>query len=165
MHFSRVKQLAASLALFAFASAAWGQYVWIDEKGSKQFSDMPPPASVPKNKTLKQPGKGYAPAASAPAASAADDNAAKAPPSLADRNADFQKRRAEQAEKEQKAAQEAQAARDKAKNCETARSYQRALESGQRLASTDKNGERVFMSDEQRNREMQEASRVLAGCK
>jgi hypothetical protein len=165
MHFTRVKRLAASIALLAFASATWAQYVWIDEKGSKQFSDMPPPASVPKNKILKQPGKATGQGDATPTSSATEDSAAKAPPSLVDRNAEFNKRRAEQAEKEKKAAEEAQAGRDKAKNCENARNYQRALESGQRIASTDKNGERVYMSDEQRSREMQEANRVLAACK
>lgn len=162
MHFTGFKRLAASAVLLAFASAAWAQYVWIDDKGTKQFSDMPPPASVPANRILKQPGKGTATAA--PASAAAEDSAAKAPPSLADRNAEYNKRRAAQAEKEKKAEQEAQAARDKAKNCDNARTYQRALESGRRLASTDQNGERVFMTDEQRSREMQETSRVLAGC-
>lgn len=167
MQLTCVKRLAASLALLAFASSAWAQYVWIDDKGTKQFSDMPPPASVPKNRVLKQPGKTLTPADAVPDAGASTgaDNATKAPPSLAERNAEFNKRRAEQAEKDKKAADEAQAARDKAKNCENARIYQRALESGQRLSSTDKNGERVYISDEQRNREIQEANRVLAGCK
>lgn len=164
MHFSRVKQVAAGLALLAFTCAASAQYVWIDEKGSKQFSDMPPPASVPKSKILRQPGSAAAPAETAPAAEAGN-NAAKAPPTLAERNAEYNKRRTEQAEKEKKAAAEVQAARDKERNCENARTYQRALQSGQRIASTDKNGERVFMSDEQRQREMQETSRTLSGCK
>ncbi|TCS39514.1 uncharacterized protein DUF4124 [Paucimonas lemoignei] len=164
MHFTSLKRLAASLALLAIASSAWAQYVWIDDKGTKQFSDMPPPASVPKSRILKQPGNSYSPTESAPAAEAGNDNA-KAPPSLAERNAEYNKRRAEQAEKEKKAAEEAQLARDKAKNCENARNYQRSLQSGQRLASTDKNGERAYISDEQRNREIQETNRVLAGCK
>lgn len=169
MQFIPVKQLVASLALCAFASAAWAQYVWTDEKGAKQFSDMPPPASVPKNRILKQPGgaiKSVAAAASTAAAPASAEGAApKASLSAAEKNADFMKRRAEQAEKDKKAASEAQAARDKAQNCEKARKYQNALASGQRLASTDGNGERVFLNDEQRSREMRDTSRILADCK
>lgn len=168
MQLTCIKRFAASLALLAFASSAWAQYIWIDDKGTKQFSDMPPPASVPKSRILKQPGKAHSSSESIPAPAAAGsgtDNTAKAPPSLAERNAEFTKRRAEQAEKEKKAAEQAQAARDKAKNCENARNYQRELESGVRLTSADKNGERVHMSDDQRNRELQETNRVLANCK
>lgn len=171
MHFTSVKQLAASLALLACTSAAWAQYVWTDERGVKQFSDMPPPASVPKNRILKQPreaasGSGETSAAATPSADdSADDSAAKAPLTTAEKNADFIKRRTEQAEKDKKAAQEAQAARDKAKNCENAGNYQRALASGQRIARTGNNGERVYLSDEERNRELQEANRTIGNCK
>ena len=36
--------LAASLALSLLCpGTAAAQYVWLDEKGTKQFSDMPPP--------------------------------------------------------------------------------------------------------------------------
>ena len=41
-----LKRITAALALASFATAAVAQYVWLDEKGTKQFSDMPPPASV-----------------------------------------------------------------------------------------------------------------------
>ena len=165
MQFIRAKQLAACLALSALSSLAWGQYVWTDDKGVKQFSDMPPPASVPQSRILKQP-SGTLPAATATAAPADGEAAApKAPLSTAEKNAEFNKRRAEQAEKDKKAAAEAQAARDKASNCEKARSYQRALDSGVRISRADKNGEREFMSDEQRSREQQETSRILADCK
>ncbi|BBB67028.1 hypothetical protein UNDYM_2775 [Undibacterium sp. YM2] len=57
----------------AFCAVAHAQYVWIDDKGNKQFSDLPPPKSVPKDKILKAPGG--AKAAQAPAA---DDKAASA---------------------------------------------------------------------------------------
>ena len=100
MSVTPLKQLAASMALLTLATAAWGQYVWVDDKGTKQFSDMPPPASVPKNRILKQPGKSFSQTESEPAPAAADDNAAKTPPTLAEKNAEFNKRRTEQAEKE-----------------------------------------------------------------
>lgn len=166
MHVIPVKKLATSLVLLAFASAAWAQYVWIDERGVKQFSDQPPPASIPKARILKQPG-GFAasPSPSEAAAPAGTSNAApKAPLSTAERNADFMKRRAEQAEKDKKAADEAQAAKDKAKNCEKTRKYQSALASGQRIGTVGQNGELVILNDEQRKREMQEASRILDNC-
>ncbi|QAU34608.1 DUF4124 domain-containing protein [Janthinobacterium sp. 17J80-10] len=173
MHFIPVKKLVASLVLLGFASAAWAQYVWTDERGVKQFSDQPPPASVPKSRVLKHPGSAAgtsgpantaAPAGTA-APAAGSDAAAKAPLTTAERNADYMKRRAEQAEKDKKAATEAQAASDKSKNCENARQYQTTLASGQRMASTNSKGEREYLSDDQREREMKETGRILADCK
>lgn len=83
----------------------------------------------------------------------------------AERNADFQKRKIEQADKEKKAADDAKRAADKAKNCDRARAYQRALDSGQRLGNTDKNGERYYLSDEQRAQEAQATRNILNDCK
>ncbi len=164
-----IKHAALSLVLLSFVSAASAQYVWLNEKGIKQFSDMPPPASVPKNRVLKEPGQTFrstAPVGNEGAA-AGDNTAAtpKAPLTTAEKNADFQKRRAEQAEKEKKDAEAEKLAADKAKNCERAQDYQRTLASGQRIARTEKNGERVILNDQQRTQEMQEANRILADCK
>lgn len=167
-----IKHAALSLALLGFISAASAQYVWLNEKGVKQFSDMPPPASVPKSRVLKEPGhtsRSAAPAANDSAATGDNATAAatapKAPLTTAEKNADFQKRRAEQAEKEKKEAEAEKLAADKAKNCERAQDYQRTLASGQRIARTEKNGERVILNEQQRTQEMQEANRILADCK
>lgn len=164
----------AVLGSLSFSSMAYAQYIWLDEKGTKQYSDVPPPASVPQKRVLKAPGSPSRPLAEAPAepavaqgspAAKADKEKDAAPMTTAEKNADFQKRRAEQAEKEKKAAAESQKAADKAKNCEQARAYQRALQSGERLARTDKTGERYFLSDEQRAKEAMEAKRVVDACK
>ncbi len=163
------KQAAFFMAALCFATAALAQYIWVDEKGVKQFSDVPPPASVPNNRILKQP-------TPMQAAFRADDSGAQtgasteadksAPPmTLAEKNADFLRRRNKQMEKDKKAADEAKRKADTAKNCEHARSYARNLESGQRMARTDKNGERVFLSDAERARELQDAKHSVADCK
>jgi hypothetical protein len=84
--------------LAAAAAPALAQYMWLDEKGVKQLSDRPPPPSVPDKRILKAPGKPTfnpnAPAEDdgAPAADAAAQP--KAAPTLAERNADYNKRRA-----------------------------------------------------------------------
>lgn len=164
--------MAAVLGTLGFSTIAHAQYVWVDEKGTRQYSDMPPPASVPQKRILKEPGS-PSPTLSAISAEPAAGNPPPTPPvakenmplTTAEKNADFQRRKAEQAEKEKKAAQEAQRAADKAKHCDQARSYQRALQSGERLARTDKNGERYFLSDAQRATEAQEAKRILEACK
>ena len=54
---SRGLQLAALLAsLWLSMASAHAQYVWVDEKGLKQYSDRAPPASVPLKRILKAPG-------------------------------------------------------------------------------------------------------------
>jgi len=165
------KRIAATLIMMSFALVASAQYVWLDEKGSKQYSDMPPPASIPQKNILKQPGRGYVssppPSESTDnsAKDAATDDKAKAPMTTAEKNADFQKRKAKQAEDEAKAAAEAKHAAAKAKACENARNYSQSLSSGQRIATTDKSGERSFLTDEQRAKELREAREVLNECK
>ncbi len=157
--------LAASAALLAglgLSSAAGAQYVWLDEKGVKQFSDMPPPASVPSRRILKQPG------AAAPASASVETNAPAQPkPEMtsAEKNAEFRKRRTEQAEKEKKTAEETRLAQEKNKNCDRARDYRRALESGERISRAGKSGERTFLTDEQRAKELRDTRHMLEDCK
>ena len=160
-------RLLAASALMAFAALAHAQYLWIDEKGIKQFSDRAPPASVPLKNILKVPqGVPRAPdiAAEAPAAAAAPVKP-KEPPSLADRNADYNKRAKQAAEREQKEKDELQAKRDKAQNCTQAVAARDAIASGVRISQAGANGERGFMSDEQRGAELARVNRVLAACK
>ncbi len=180
MRLSFVSQAVLIVVLHVTAGAAFAQFAWIDAKGVRQYSDQPPPASVPKNKILKSPGlmARDAPAAvsaadtGASAASITDagavsdkSGAAKAPATTAEKNADYIKRKSDLAEKEQKAAEEAKAAAAKARNCEKAQNYARSLQSGERVASLDKNGERSFMTDEKRAQEIGESRRALDGCK
>lgn len=151
---------AAMLALTVLQSAGpvYAQYVWVDEKGVKQYSDMPPPPSVPASRILKQPGAASQPTEPSPTNTRQE-------PSTADKNVEFRKRKAEQAEKEKKAAEEARLAAEKSKNCERAREYQRALESGERISRTATNGERSFLTDEQRTQELNEARRIVQECR
>ena len=150
------------------------QYIWIDDKGVKQLSDRPPPPSIPDKRILKAPGKvpfnpnavpqeadaGAPPAGAGPAAEAV----AKPPPSLAERNEAFDKRRADGAAAERKTAEDAQQKAVTAANCEAARQNQRALEQGIRMVNVDKNGERAIMSDPERAELGKKNQKVLAGC-
>lgn len=171
---ANVTHIAAALAALFLTGAAHGQYVWLDDKGVKQYSDMPPPASVPMKRILRQPGQSATPqpavSTSTPSASteqasgATGKVSARTQASTAEREADFRKRRAEQGEKERKAAEEERLAADKAKHCERAREYQRALQSGDRIGRIEKNGERSFLTDEQRAHEANEVRRTLENC-
>jgi hypothetical protein len=159
----RTSIASGALAALIMAGSACAQYVWIGENGVKQYSDVPPPSSVPQSRILKGPGK--AGASSLPAAPAETAPAEqKSPMTTAQRNAEFQKRRIEQAEKEKKAAEKEKLAADKARNCEQARSYSRTLESGGRVMRMDQNGERSYLTDDQRAQETAEAQRVLSQC-
>jgi hypothetical protein len=170
-----IKRIVTTLTLLSFASLACAQYVWLDEKGGKQYSDMPPPASIPQKQILKQPGHSRSgPQYSSDNGTDNADNAAKnasasdkasVPMTTAEKNADFQKRKAKQAEQEAKAAEETKNAAAKAKNCENARSYYRSLTSGERIATTDKNGERSYLGDDQRAKEAKDAQNILNDCK
>lgn len=151
--------------LLAAAPLAMAQYMWLDDKGIKQLSDRPPPPDVPEKRILKAPGKPlFNPYAAEPEA-AADTPAAKPAPTLAERNADFNKRKADAAEAARQAAANAQRKADEAANCNAARQNQRALDQGLRLSTYDKNGERGYMNDEQREELRKNTQKVLADCK
>lgn len=155
--------VAAGLLLTGLAGAAHAQYVWLDEKGRKQYSDMPPPASVPDSRIVKHPGMRPR---TEPVAAASKEDVVPAPaPTLAERDAEFRKRRAEREEQEKKAAEEARVAAENKKRCEQVRDYQRALASGERIVRRDKNGEQQFIGDEERARELRDAKRMLEDCK
>lgn len=161
-------QIITALLALGITGHALAQYVWVDDKGNKQYSDTAPPASVPKNRILKTPGKSTeqseAAAPAKEASTAANAASANKPVTTASRNEDYNKRRAEQAEKDKKAADDQQAASEKSKNCERAKTYQKTLESGVRVATTDKNGERNYMDDAQRAKEIADTKKATAGC-
>ena len=162
-------RLLAGALLLAAAPLALAQYVWIDDKGVKQLSDRPPPPNVPDKRILKAPGKplfnpNAAPEAEAPPPDGAEP-AARRPPTLAERNADFNQRKTAAAAAEKKAADDAQRQADVAANCDAARKNQLALDQGIRISTFDKNGERGVMSDEQREDLRKKSQKVLADCK
>jgi hypothetical protein len=162
----RLRTIAAGALLLA-ASLAHAQYVWIDEKGLKQFSDRPPPTNVPLKNIIKAPNhSALAPSAdaAAPAAEAKADGEKKAAPTLAERNADFKKRAKDQAEKDAKAEAESKDKAARKENCEIARNQRNELMSGERFTVTDKNGERGYLDDTARAEKIAKANKVLEGC-
>lgn len=156
----RVPVIALLLAASPLAAA---QYIWLDNKGVKQLSDRPPPPDIPEKRILKAPGKPvFNPYALAEPDAPAS---AKPPATTAERNADFNKRQNEAAEKARVAADEAQRNVDRNANCDAARKNQLALDQGVRLSTFDKNGERGYMNDAQREELRKNTQKVLADCK
>lgn len=168
--YSPCRRLLAVAALTLVAGLAQAQYVWIDAKGIKQFSDRSPPASVPEKDILKAPGRPMAAVLPgdaeqpAPAGSVAE-TAKKSPPTIAERNVEFNKRISDKAAGDKKAAAEAQATAAKAQQCAAAREYKMQLDSGARIGTVTQSGERTFMSDAERALANAKANKILAACR
>jgi hypothetical protein len=166
-------RLLAAIALMAFATLAQAQYMWIDEKGIKQFSDRAPPPSIPLKNILKappgvptaQPVLVPSDVAAGPAFAAPTAARAKAAPTTADRNADFNRRQKDKADLELKEKEEREVKLAKAEQCDALRLSKRTFESGERIGVQQKNGDRGYMSDEQRAIESAKIGKGLAGCK
>jgi type IV secretory pathway VirB10-like protein len=153
-------------AALLFAGTAHAQYAWIDAKGIHHYSDQPPPPSAPAAKILQAPrGSSLRAQPDEPAAAPPEAAPAKAQPTLAERDADFNKRAQERDKQEKKGAAEARHRAAVAENCESARQYKAQLESGIRVASTSADGERAFISDEERARQAAKANAVLRDCR
>jgi len=142
------------------ATPAFAQYSWIDDHGTRVFSDRPPPPGTPASRILKAP-RGATVAATEPPAEAPKP----AVPTLADRDADFRKRAAERDADERKAAEEAQRKTDNAAQCAAARRSEAALTSGVRMTDMDDKGEYFVVTDEEKARRLVQVRRVLAGCR
>jgi type IV secretory pathway VirB10-like protein len=150
----RGMQVLAGAALLMFASLGHAQYVWVDAKGIKQFSDRPPPPGTPMKNIIKARNM----QAVQPTATTADETtpatpatpaAPKAvPPSLAEREAEYRKRKADQVENEKKAAVESDNAKTKMAACNSARQAKAQLDSGTPIRDT--NEERSWLDDKQR---------------
>lgn len=162
----RITRLALASALIACTSLAQAQWMWVNDKGIKQLSDQPPPPGTPVKRILKAPRgaaladlrkeAAAAPAAEGEEAQASEAKAPKPAPTLAERNADFNKRQKEAAEKAAKAAEDAKRESEKKKYCAEAKKNVDLLESGERISDTDAKGERTFLSDEARARKIKE---------
>ena len=155
--------------LLLAASAAHAQYVWIGPNGTRQYSDRPPPPGTPASKIVKAPGRqafeAQAPAADAPADAAGKAQVAKAPPTLAEREAAFRERSKARAEQEQKGQEEAARQRRLAEHCAAARETQAQLDSGIRIARIGPDGEKTYLSDAEKAARNERVRRALQECR
>lgn len=165
------------LMIVAMLSALWimapanAQYIWLDKNNVKVYSDQPPPTSIPNNRILKSPRGGVSArnisdSTATDAASGATSSASpkQGPLTTAEKNAEYNKRKKEQAEKDKKAAEDKKRADEKAENCSRAKDYQRHLDSGQRVSRTNKDGEREYMGDDERAKESSKVNESLKDC-
>lgn len=154
-----IKTALASVVLLAAPYAAHAQIMkCVGKDGRIEFASSCPPGT-------KQSDTGVSnkPAAAAPAAKGDKGTTG----SLADREAEFRKRQAEQKDSAAKAEQTAQDNADRKRACESAQSNVQALKARQRMFRIDpKTGERIVYDDADYARELPVAERLAAeNCK
>jgi hypothetical protein len=154
MHKHLLNRVLAGALLLASAGAH-AQYAWIDAKGVRHYSDQPPPTDTPAAKILKMP-RGAMPPAPVQAP------AAKAAPTLAEREADYRKRHAASEEADKKAATDQKLADDKRAHCLLAARDKAELDTGRRLRSD--NGSREIMTEDDKARQLARDTAVLKEC-
>ena len=152
---SPVQLFIALAILLATATVAAQVYKWVDKDGKVQYTDTPPPASATKSEARK--------IETAPPVAAKADAPAK---SLLDRAKDFDKRKADDAEKTKKMEAEQQNAAISAANCREANIAVKSLETGRPIARTTESGAREILDDEARQAELAKARKAVADfCK
>ena len=135
------------------------QWKWRDAQGQVQYSDRPPPQSVPPRDILQRPAAARPPVSSVPAATAAASPAgAASAPRTVDPELNARRRDAEAAER--KAADD-KLTRERAESCARARDYLRTLESGLPIARVNAQGERTTLGDNERRTELNRARAVI----
>ena len=177
--FAPALRRAAALALLLAAGLAQAQFVWVDPKGIRHYSDQPPPPGTPPARILKAPGlpavsvqplAAAAPAAQAappatPAAPAPSAGKPKGPPTLAEREADFRKRQKESQEAELKAQEQARIQAANAEHCLEVRKAKRMYDSGIRIAEVGLDGQKRYLSDAERAQRSARANALAAECR
>ena len=154
-------RLLAGAAMLLLAPLAQAQYVWVDAKGVKQFSDRAPPGSVPLKSILKSPARLQAPV-QAEAAVGVTASVAKAPPATTwvDREADYRQRQADKAKADAKTAQTAANEAQRQARCNSARSVKAQLATGVRL----RNSDHSYMGEGQKAEQSAQADAILSEC-
>lgn len=145
-----IKDRVGMISLVALLLAATGtmaaqeMYRWVDANGEVHYSDQPPPPEVKEYRAITRSG---AAAGTAYEAQSEED-------SLAEREAEFQRRRAQEAEDEAKA-EKVEAERKQ--NCDLARGQYNTMSAGGRITRRNAAGEVVYLTDEQIAAETEQA--------
>lgn len=152
-----MRQLLTIVSMLALATATQAEVArWVDAEGKVHYSDHPPPPTAKSQKTLGLKNSSLPPKA--------DGKGAEK--SLAEKELESRKRRAQTEETAAKQARDQEEAKSRKTNCEQARNQLRALQEGQRISKFDEKGERVFLEDSDRPKAIEEAKKsVDSWCK
>lgn len=155
--------IALALVLTAWSLPAAAQWKWRDSSGLIQYSDLPPPKTVPEKDILQRPTVTAARVVPAPAASA--PGAASAPAGV-DPQLEAKRKQAEQQDaakrKAEQKADDDKLAAVRTENCQKARANLKLLEDGGRIQRMNDKGEREYLDDAGRAREMAAARQTIA---
>lgn len=157
--------ISLALMLILASTSSWAQWSWRDANGSIQYSDTPPPPSIPADRILKKPGLSSAiPAAPAPAASPAASGEGPAP-NWVEQNAEFVKRRQQRLDQVQKEKEAKQAAADKKRQCAHAKDNLEIYEGATPILHRAADGERRYMTASERAAEAAKMRQMLKECR
>jgi hypothetical protein len=151
-----VRVIIGAIAVLLASTAAHAQlFKCIGKDGRVEYASQCPPGTTQQATGIK----------SAPPAAPA--GAATPQKSLAERDAEFRKRRIEQQEAEAKDAKKSGETAQRQRACDDARAYLKNLQAGNRVVKYDpKTGERIFLEDAQYGGEIAAAQRSIdANCK
>lgn len=153
-------KLIIATAIMAVSAAAHGQVMkCVSPDGSIEYANRCPSGTSEQQTTISTKTSG---SAKAPAVSKSPAASPSAQKSLAERNAEFNKRQIEQREAQQKAQKLAAQEAQKKQACESARNYLQMLESGERLRTRDpKTGDIGYMDDSGRAAETAKARKAV----
>jgi len=152
----------------AIALPAEAQWKWRDGNGRVQYSDLPPPASVPDKDVLQRPqaAQRVATPADAPASAASAPLLSAKVGKSVEPELEAKRRKAEEEKAAKDKLEEQRIATAKADNCSRARSQMRTLDDGIRIARTNAKGEREILDDQGRAAERQRTLDIIASdCK
>ena len=159
----RPYSLPLTCALLLAAAPAFAQWAWIDAKGTRNYSDTPPPPNAVV-KMLASP-SGMKLALAAESAPAGAQPATQSGPTLAEREAEFRQRRKDAAATDAKATEAERVRKENEKSCAIAIAAKARYESGNRIRSEKSENMREPMGDAERTAALAEANAVLADCR
>ena len=150
----------AAIALIALLApfAAHGQLLkCVSPDGRIEYAAECPPGAKEVQTGIRSTREG-------PSSSGASSSQQK---SIAEREAEFRKRRMESADAQKKEEAKAAELAQNRENCERARIYLKSLQEGQRISQIDpRSGERVYLEDPQRPTEIARAQQAVdSNCK
>lgn len=169
-----LRALCAGAALL-LAAHAHAQYSWIDDHGTRVFSDRPPPVGTPASRILQAPRPATAstPVEALPPATDAGNPSDKpspgagakhALPTLADREAAYRERAAQREADTREAAEKARLKVEHASACAAAREEEQLMKRTRRMIGVNEKGERAVLTDEDKAARLARARHVLADC-
>jgi hypothetical protein len=170
----RLRALCAGAALL-LAAHAHAQYSWIDDHGTRVFSDRPPPVGTPASRILQAPRAATAAipvevqaptteGANPPDKSLPAAGAKHAQPTLADREAAYRERTAQYEADTRAAAEKARLKVEHANACTAAREEEQSMRKTRRMMGVNEKGERAVLTDDDKAARLARARRVLADC-